>query len=126
MNFLGKLFGSEKALSKSIDGIYNGLDAIVFTEEEKARMRLTILEKVGDFMEKTSGQNLARRLIALTLVAQYMAMLNFALVLELCGYSDIAEFIWTVQRDTLQQPFNIAVGFYFFTQTVRDWGGKHG
>ena len=36
MSFIGKLFGTEKALSGIVNGVTNGLDALVYTDEEKA------------------------------------------------------------------------------------------
>jgi hypothetical protein len=35
MNLIGKLFGSDKAISKAVDGIYDGLDKMVLTPEER-------------------------------------------------------------------------------------------
>lgn len=119
MSLWGKIFGSESALNKTIDGVYNGLDAVVFTDEERAEMRLKIVDHVGDYMQKTSGQNLARRLIALLLIAQYLLFLNVAVGLGLFGYHEQAKFIWEVITESLAMPVNLIVGFYFFTQTVR-------
>jgi hypothetical protein len=47
MSFLGKLFGSTKVISKGVDGIYNGVDKLVYTDEEKAdnfRLMMKIYE----------------------------------------------------------------------------------
>lgn len=35
MNIIGKLFGSDKAISKAIDGAYDGLDKLILTPEER-------------------------------------------------------------------------------------------
>lgn len=47
MSFLDKLFGSTKVISKGVDGIYNGVDKLVYTDEEKAdnfRLMMKIYE----------------------------------------------------------------------------------
>ena len=35
MNILGKLFGSDKVIGTAVDGIYNGIDKLVYTPEER-------------------------------------------------------------------------------------------
>ena len=80
-NWLGKLMGTEKATNTMIEGVRDGLDALVYTDEEKATdarvERSEARMMVVRWMEATSGQNLARRLIALVVtgiwVFQYFA-----------------------------------------------------
>lgn len=36
MNIFAKLFGSDKVIGKITDGVYNGVDKLVYSEEEKA------------------------------------------------------------------------------------------
>lgn len=79
--FLGRLFGSDKALEAVVSGVSNGLDKLVYTPEEKAQEgaaeRSEARKMVVQWMQATQGQNLSRRLIALTVTAvwvlQYMA-----------------------------------------------------
>lgn len=54
---LGKIFGSDKAISKALDGAYNGVDKLVFTEEEKADRFERLLKLYEPF-------KLAQRLLA--------------------------------------------------------------
>jgi len=35
MNLIGKLFGSDKAISKAVDGVYDGMDKLILTPEER-------------------------------------------------------------------------------------------
>jgi len=61
MGFFGKLFGSDKAIEKSVDGVYNGVYKLFYTDEEKAdnwRLMMKIYEPF----------KLAQRLIAMTIV----------------------------------------------------------
>jgi len=88
MSFWGKLFGTEKALSGIVDGVTKGLDALIYTDEEKAgdaaKDRTEARQMVVQWMAATQGQNLARRLIALTITGvwllQYLAAQGLALV----------------------------------------------
>jgi hypothetical protein len=69
MSFWGKIFGTENAINTTISAVKDGLDALVYTDEEKAgdaaKERTQARSMVVDWMQATQGQNLARRLIAL-------------------------------------------------------------
>lgn len=86
MSFWGKLFGTEKALTGIVDGVTNGLDALVYTDEEKAADaaadRSEARKMVVGWMAATQGQNLARRLIALAITCTWLSMY---LLSVLCG-----------------------------------------
>lgn len=78
---MGKIFGSEKALESAVSGINRGLDALVYTDEEKAQDAAQERQKarsmVVEWMGNTTGQKLARRLIAVSItfvwLLQYIA-----------------------------------------------------
>jgi len=76
MSFWGKLFGSDKALTAVVDGVSSGLDKLVYTDEEKAdaaaRERTEARQMVVGWMAATQGQNLARRLIALSITGVWL------------------------------------------------------
>lgn len=78
MSFIGKLFGTEKALSGIVDGVSKGLDALIYTDEEKAgdaaKDRTEARQMVVQWMAATQGQNLARRLIALSITGVWLMM----------------------------------------------------
>lgn len=79
--FFGRLFGTQKSIDGIVDSVKNGLDALVYTDEEKAndaaKDRTEARQMIVQWMASTQGQNLARRLIALTITAvwllQYLA-----------------------------------------------------
>lgn len=81
VKLLGKIFGSEKALDTAVSGISRGIDALVYTEEEKAadaaEERKRGRQMVVEWMANSSGQKLARRLIAVSItfvwLMQYIA-----------------------------------------------------
>lgn len=76
MSFLGRLFGSDKALEAVVDGVSNGLDKLVYTDEEKqeaaAKERTEARSMLIDWMKATQGQNLSRRVIALSITAVWL------------------------------------------------------
>lgn len=87
--FIGKMMGSDKALGGVISGVTKGLDALVYTDEEKAgdaaKNRSEARKMVVEWMASTQGQNLARRFIALSItgvwllqfiVAQFMSVIS--------------------------------------------------
>lgn len=82
--FFGKLFGTEKALTGIVDGVTNGLDALVYTDEEKAgdaaKDRSEARQMVVQWMAATQGQNLARRLIALSITGIWLGMYVFSVL----------------------------------------------
>jgi hypothetical protein len=88
-NFLGKLFGTEKALGGIVDGVTNGLDALVYTDEEKAAdaaaNRAEARQMVVRWMEATQGQNLARRLIALSITGVWLGMYVVSVLSAMAG-----------------------------------------
>lgn len=75
-SFFGKMLGSDKALSGVVDGVTNGLDKLVYTSEEKAddaaKATTEARQMVIDWMRSTQGQNLARRLIALSVTGVWL------------------------------------------------------
>ena len=76
MSFLGKLFGTDKALSSVIESVSSGLDSLVHTDEEKSQEaaadRSEARKMLIRWMEATQGQNLARRVIALSITAVWL------------------------------------------------------
>lgn len=82
---LGKVFGTEKALSSVVSGVRDGLDALAYTDEEKAhdaaKDREAARGMVVDWMKATQGQNLARRLIALIVTVIWVVMYATTIVL---------------------------------------------
>ena len=78
------MFGSEKALDGIVKGVTKGLDALVYTDEEKANdaaaARTEARGMVIKWMEATQGQNLARRLLAVMITFIWLFMYVAAMV----------------------------------------------
>ena len=64
MNLIGKLFGSDKVISKAVDGIYDGLDALVLTPEER-------LENFNTQLKLYEPFKLAQRYLAIVFCVPY-------------------------------------------------------
>lgn len=76
MSFWGKVFGTDEAIKGAVDAVKNGLDALVYTDEEKAvdaaKERSEARSMLVGWMEATQGQNLARRLISLAITGVWL------------------------------------------------------
>lgn len=76
MSFWGKLFGSDESIKTTISAVKDGIDALVYTEEEKAvdaaKERSEARSMLVGWMEATQGQNLARRLISLAITGVWL------------------------------------------------------
>ena len=80
---LGTILGSPKAFGKVFDAARSAGDALIYTDEEKAEdaakeaaarreFQLKMLGHISDFMKSTQGQNLTRRLIALSVTGMFV------------------------------------------------------
>jgi len=72
MNLLGKIFGSDKAISKAIDGAYDGMDKLILTPEER-------LDNFNAQLKLYEPFKLAQRYLALVFCVPYAVawMLTF-------------------------------------------------
>ena len=78
IGLLGRMFGTERALEKIVDSASSAIDALAFTDEEKAeaagRERAQARQAVVDWMRASQGQNITRRFIASALVWPWITM----------------------------------------------------
>ncbi len=80
MKWLARLFGSQKSIDKIVetaaDGIYNGLDKLVYTDEERAEAlqkgREAFLKFVDIAYDQNSVRAVTRRWLAFMVVAPVM------------------------------------------------------
>ena len=106
--FLGRLFGSEKALDGLVTGAVKGLDALVYTEEERATAaadeRAKAREMVLVWMQSTQGQNLGRRLLALIITAVWLLQYVTAMSVSVIA-------VWMVDPVPWQESAQIVGGY---------------
>jgi len=106
LNIFGKIFGS----GKIIDAGINALDALVFTDEEKSKAKLTLLKAYEPF-------KIAQRYLALIFAAMFCVAFIAALTLALFHqpYDAILD---VVAAFSLGQIMTVIVGFYFLGGVV--------
>lgn len=131
MSFWGKLFGTDKALNAVIDGVSNGLDKLVYTDEEKAdaaaKERSEARQMVVGWMAATQGQNLARRLIALSITGVWLLDIILAQVAgavaifvdESAKIEELAKFMMSGAME-MNSAVMLILAFYFAAPHMGD------
>jgi hypothetical protein len=70
-----------------IDGVKSGLDKLVYTKEEKAEDAAKAVTEARSYliqwMDKTQGQNLARRFLAMVITLTWLSMFFLSTALDL-------------------------------------------
>jgi len=116
MSFWGRIFGSQSVIKQAADGIYNGVDKAIYTDQEKAQGFLDLLKAYEPF-------KLAQRLLALVVSIPYVLVwLLSAGMLVVAGFVDpaygkqleeAARTLGELNNDTLGMPVALVLGFYF-------------
>lgn len=117
------IFGSSKNTETIVSGAVSGLDKMFFTDEEKSDASAKMSEWYLRYLAATQPQNLARRLIAIVIVALW-ALLILVGVASYWFDETFSLFVFDVLRDIVMQPFSIVLGFYFAAHVVRAWVGE--
>lgn len=126
MSFWGRLFGSDEATGKLIDNVSSGLDKLFYTDEEKAediaKDRSEARGMVIGWLKNTQGQNLSRRLIALSItfgwLLQYFVIIGLNVATVWVGpetgkkLSESAEMI-SNNAAAIVPAVMLILGFYF-------------
>lgn len=131
MSFIGKLFGSDEAISKTIDAVSSGLDKLVYTDEEKAesaaKERTEARNMVVGWMAATQGQNLARRLIALSITGVWLLDIVVAQVVgaisifvdDPAKFNELAKFMMSGAME-MNSAVMLILAFYFAAPHMGD------
>lgn len=124
MGFWGRLFGSDDSVSSVIDGAKKGLDYLVYTDQEesedKARDVSEARKMVIEWLRNTQGQNLSRRLIALSITFIWLFLQLVSVAVNVASvwvdepeqYTASAEIIRSASGDMVSAVMLI-LGFYF-------------
>lgn len=71
MGFWGRLFGSEEATKGAVNAVRDGLDALWYTDEEKATDKAKDITEARrvllEWVKNSQGQNLSRRFLAISI-----------------------------------------------------------
>jgi hypothetical protein len=116
MGIWTSLFGNENVIKKAADGIYNGVDAAFYTNEEKASGFLNLLKGYEPF-------KIAQRLLMLVVTIPYVLIwVLCALLIMSSGFVasdtgaeliEAAKVTGAMNNDTLGIPVSLVVAFYF-------------
>lgn len=116
MGIWASLFGNENIIKKAADGIYNGVDAALYTDQEKAGGFLNLLKGYEPF-------KIAQRLLMLMVTIPYVLIwVLCALMLMSVGFVDgatgkaigeAARVTGEMNNNTLGVPVSLVVAFYF-------------
>lgn len=124
MSVLKLLFGSPDAAVKTAGTIAKGIDAMVYTDQEKAEHKAKAMEWLGKYMESTQGQNLARRYIAMIVTLQWAMLLNIAVALQLFEADSKSQYVFKVMDECVNEAFMLVMIFYFGARMLTDTFGK--
>ena len=128
---LGALFPGPAAAESAIGAAVKGLDSLFYTDQEKAEDKQAAKRQAADmyiqWMAATSGQNRARRAVALTVTAIWAFMLMAGFALDVAAvwvpdayYDRIVESGKAVasRSSEIHTPFLAVLGFYFSSRVV--------
>ena len=120
MSIFSFLTGTSATAEKAVDGIVSGLDAMVFTDEEKSQASMKVLDFKLKYAEATQGMSISRRVIAFTLCAAWLllVLITVGIGLFFGGDSTEVKFLMKIMTDVVMQPFSIVVAFYFLAHVV--------
>ena len=84
---MGKLFGTDAAAKSLVDNVSSGLDKLVYTNQEKADDQAKAITEartmIVEWLKATSGQNLSRRIIALSITFMWFCGKTVSLLLPI-------------------------------------------
>lgn len=134
MGFIGRLLGSPKALTKTVEAVGRGLDTLVYTKQEKAEDGAkAVLEgrnMLIKWMQTTEGQNLARRIISLSITFIWLFMFLARTILPIIGVWSDSPKEWNASAaiigDNIEQMTGavmLILGFYFASPYVSQIAG---
>lgn len=133
MSWLGKLFGTDKAVGSVLETGKELLDDAFYTDDEKASDRKESAKDVRamivEWMKNTQGQNLSRRVIALgttlTWLLQFWLAWVFSVVAIFCEadvaakLAEAAELTRTSAAD-MSGAVLLVLGFYFAAPKISE------
>lgn len=124
MGLFSRIFGTDDAISKTIDTVSRGLDALVLTDEEKmedaAKDRAEARSMVIEWMRTTQGQNLSRRFLALLISMSWASAYVVSMVMNVAAvWVDNPDKILASAQiisegaERMNGAFMLVLGFYF-------------
>lgn len=132
MSIWGKIFGTDEAIKGAVGAVRDGLDALVYTDEEKsvdaAKERSEARSMLVGWMEATQGQNLARRVISLAITGVWLMQYVVAQIasaiavfwLEAAGQLNALSALQLQSADNMSPAVMLILAFYFAAPHMSD------
>jgi hypothetical protein len=122
--FFKAIFSTPQNGTEIIKGARDGIDALIFTDEEKSEMSIKAFKLYLEWVEATKGHNVSRRFIAVVVVLLWAFLIllevGFKALETLTGVmGGMSEFVFEVLAEQVATPFAVVVGFYFATQLLQ-------
>jgi len=110
----GRLFGSDKVVGKAVDGVYNGVDKLFYTDEEKKDNFKVLLKLYEPF-------KIAQRFLSLIFGIPYA--LAWFITFVVSFYKDVEPQIALLSGD-MGMIVLFIIGFYFAGGAIPNMRGK--
>lgn len=129
-SLLGGADTAEHTVKKVVDGVYNGVDKLFYTDEEKSDARQKAWDSVLSFItmayaDQNSTRSVTRRWLAWAIVGSILLSFFVSLVLILLDKPEKAKAIIELANAyNLGEAFLGVIVFYFGVQFMRSRGGK--
>lgn len=126
MGFFSSLFGSDTVVNKAVDGVYNGIDSIVYTDQEKAEnenkksnLKIQLLKAYEPFKiaQRVIAFMIGTPFVFIHLITFFIWIGSILLITDSARYDFIFEQLKLIgdwNNSTLGEPFTYVIGFYFF------------
>ncbi|MCG7904407.1 MAG: hypothetical protein JAY60_18520 [Candidatus Thiodiazotropha weberae] len=124
MSFWGSVFGMPEVVEKGVDAVVRTGDALVFTDEERNKANLMVLEWTLKFHDASKGSNLARRLLALMVVGVFLFLILLVAALYAFGADITAAKLFGLVNNSLSTPVSVIIAFYFTSGMIRDFSAS--
>lgn len=130
MKWLSAIFAKDSVVEKAADGIYNGLDAMWHTSEEKEQDSKERIELFKDLIALTQNASPARRFIAIIVMSVWafiaidiVILINLSIIFDL-DINDGLTLLIAFVKDYVAIPVTTVLGFYFLTHVVKPFARK--
>lgn len=135
MGIFSQIFPTAEIVKEGISMLSSGLDALVYTDEEKAndakKERSEGRMMLIAWMKATQGQNIARRVIALAIVAIWLSQYALGTLLALISVWVVSPERWVASSkliqssaDGMDKPVMLVLAFYFAAPYMGQMVGK--
>lgn len=113
MGIFGSIFGSDTVIETAVKGIYNGVDNVVYTEQEKAEMRQRSWDRHERLLKLYEPFKRTQRVLAFLVGVPYVGAFLIAVGIFLLGSAEEAKLLASFINSVLGTPFSLIIGFYF-------------